>query len=684
MLKRFLFLSCVLLSSIMTMWAQTEATVSPTLDVNFRTGAGNTAWNNGYPKSAADEGNTEFECNYFNGLFALQKYTVTGLQNATKLVLTLYAGSGTDAIRVWSFPNNDWTADSGVDDMVGYATQAVGIAPRTSEGTLNTPLVTKGTWGSSGLNPRPATFTIEGTALATVKANASSDGTFTLMLTDGNLTSASNRKYLTSNSANGDGVPTLTATVETPTATINGTGYASLEEAFDAAVAAVADATIEVSADQKLTKRQTLSVNDITITIVPTQDITITGPNNAMWFLANKSGATLKIGSSDYKITLDGESKAHTGSNQHITRRESGASLYLTNIEFKNFTSLGDNALVSCTNHGGAIYLEDIAITDCATTGNALIENLREADDALYLKGFLNIGTDCTGAGIYTKNRIRLGEPGDNAIYNDFSATNAITINWASSTTAIGTAVVVKAASSMLSSFSLVNENMGLFHSGSDIKLTQAYSLSVGEAGAATLVLPFASTIPTTPTGLTCYKLDYTSGDNITATPESGTLAANSPVLVMGTANTSYKFVSTATSGDLATGSGQTSAYGVLVGNYAADYVVPATSGEEPNVNTTNYILSYKDSQLGFRKVDGSTNKVQPYRAYLSVKHAAAQSPRAFFGIDFGGETTAVSEELRVKSEEFTTATYYNLAGQRVEKPTRGLYIVNGKKVIIK
>ena len=28
--------------------------------------------------------------------------------------------------------------------------------------------------------------------------------------------------------------------------------------------------------------------------------------------------------------------------------------------------------------------------------------------------------------------------------------------------------------------------------------------------------------------------------------------------------------------------------------------------------------------------------------------------------------------------------TYYNIKGQRVAKPTKGLYIVNGKKVIIK
>ena len=45
-------------------------------------------------------------------------------------------------------------------------------------------------------------------------------------------------------------------------------------------------------------------------------------------------------------------------------------------------------------------------------------------------------------------------------------------------------------------------------------------------------------------------------------------------------------------------------------------------------------------------------------------------------------ETTGISEELRVKSEESSSA--YNLAGQKVGKEYKGIVIVNGKKVIRK
>ena len=37
-----------------------------------------------------------------------------------------------------------------------------------------------------------------------------------------------------------------------------------------------------------------------------------------------------------------------------------------------------------------------------------------------------------------------------------------------------------------------------------------------------------------------------------------------------------------------------------------------------------------------------------------------------------------------MKSEEFATAPFYNLNGQRVVQPTKGLYIVNGKKIVVK
>ncbi len=247
--------------------AQTETKYAPTLDVNFRTASGNTAWNSGYPKSAANEGNKDFELTYTAGLFALQKYTVPDIQNATKLVLTLTVGSksGVDAVRLWSIPLTAWDASTGVNDIVPAVTTATGVAPRATEGTANSPLVTGAKVAES--NPAKATWTISGTALATIKANAAADGTFTLLLTNNDLLNSNNkRSYLSSNSANDEANrPTLVATTTAPTpktAKIGDKGYDDLA----AALAVVKDGeTITLLADQEVSSR--INVKDMSVTI---------------------------------------------------------------------------------------------------------------------------------------------------------------------------------------------------------------------------------------------------------------------------------------------------------------------------------------------------------------------------------------------------------------------------------
>ena len=503
MKKQLLIMLVMLLSSMATMWAQTETTYSPTSEICFRTGSGNTSWNSGYPKDAADDGNTVFEGNYNAGIFTLQKYTVANLSTATKIVLTLTNGSGADAVRVWSFPTNDWTASASVDDMVNYATQVVGVAPRSSSGTVNTSyLVQKGT---KVTGTEQSTFTISGTALETLKANASSDGTFTLMLTDGSLLSSSSRKFQSSNTANEEANrPSIAVTAITPTATLNGVGYATLAEAWAAAVAADADATIEVSGDQKLTGRLTWNKAH-TLNIVPTADITIQGPKNAMWFLVNTNNATLNIGATDHKITLDGINDDKSGAtNVDVTRRENTTYLNLTNIEFKDFVC-GANHLISCKNNGGAITLENITMTNCSST-HALIDNQRVSNDALVLKGYLNVATDCSGLNINnvanlkgdgtTEGRIKVAD-------ENFEVSNPLTISWVSSDTAkdvyvAGSSVVVGVTSADIAAcFALTDapEGWTMSRVNNDLKLVApvAATVKIGDKGYVDLAAAIAA-----------------------------------------------------------------------------------------------------------------------------------------------------------------------------------------------
>ena len=93
------------------------------------------------------------------------------------------------------------------------------------------------------------------------------------------------------------------------------------------------------------------------------------------------------------------------------------------------------------------------------------------------------------------------------------------------------------------------------------------------------------------------------------------------------------------------------------------------------------YIFQNGDNGVGFYKVDLATlsedEKVLPaHKAFLKV--SGGQAP--FFGFDGNGTTGINSVERGALSVEGC----YTLDGRRVEQPTKGLYIMNGKKVLVK
>ena len=88
-----------------------------------------------------------------------------------------------------------------------------------------------------------------------------------------------------------------------------------------------------------------------------------------------------------------------------------------------------------------------------------------------------------------------------------------------------------------------------------------------------------------------------------------------------------------------------------------------------------NWILSKKSGVVGFYHANG--NNVAKNRAYLQTVAAEAR-----INLNFDDEDATAIEAVKAKNVE--NGQFFNLAGQRVAQPTKGLYIVNGKKVIIK
>lgn len=99
-----------------------------------------------------------------------------------------------------------------------------------------------------------------------------------------------------------------------------------------------------------------------------------------------------------------------------------------------------------------------------------------------------------------------------------------------------------------------------------------------------------------------------------------------------------------------------------------------ADKGDFENYNY--YALANAGAGLGFYKVGNGTT-IPVGKAYLKIDKAASSN---FYSIDPDDNTTAIKNMKVGKNDN----VYYDLSGRRVLYPKKGLYIMNGKKVIIK
>jgi len=122
------------------------------------------------------------------------------------------------------------------------------------------------------------------------------------------------------------------------------------------------------------------------------------------------------------------------------------------------------------------------------------------------------------------------------------------------------------------------------------------------------------------------------------------------------------------------TGSGRNkkTTYNSFIGTYVAETVIP------------DYALFLSDNQFWFST--GNT-RMKAFRAYFDLATAGAEyedaeaAARVFMAFD-KGITTGIGNLTPALSEG--EGVYYNLKGQRVAQPSKGLYIVDGKKVVLK
>ena len=162
------------------------------------------------------------------------------------------------------------------------------------------------------------------------------------------------------------------------------------------------------------------------------------------------------------------------------------------------------------------------------------------------------------------------------------------------------------------------------------------------------------------------------SGHVATANPINGTIPAGTPVLIVtgeddDDSATSISIIPQLNDLDLA---GFSDEENVLRGT-----CLPiATASIAGNV----YVFSQREGVPGFYRYNGTT--LGANKAYL-VLGAAAANPSSF-SIQFpDDETTGVEV---IPTADGDTNTYYDLSGRRVTSPTTGVYVLDGKKVLVK
>ena len=187
-------------------------------------------------------------------------------------------------------------------------------------------------------------------------------------------------------------------------------------------------------------------------------------------------------------------------------------------------------------------------------------------------------------------------------------------------------------------------------------------------SGLNTLVLPFATTQEEIGAA---QVLEYNGSEEVDGKirlkfTEVTTLSANIPYAVFYDADTSLPTFEDKTVADLTDLTVADAEYS-FVGTYTA-----YAKGSSP-IAAGDYIAGVKD----FTKATGK-NGINAYRAYLKKVGESAGS----LEFDFNGTIVDGIEALEIARS--LDATIFNLNGQRVSGTQKGVYIINGQKVVIK
>ena len=185
-----------------------------------------------------------------------------------------------------------------------------------------------------------------------------------------------------------------------------------------------------------------------------------------------------------------------------------------------------------------------------------------------------------------------------------------------------------------------------------------SYTLAVGETRYSTLSLGYDAAIPQ---GAKAYVVSEVKGGYVTLEEVTGVIPAKEAVIIEATPG-NYNFVQTTEGAAVV---GENLLEGTRVDTYVAEEA---------------YVLWNVDGEACFCKAE-MTDGVWLNNANKAYLPASVANGAASYSFRFGEGTTAI-ENVEVENE---VKAIYDLTGRRVEEITApGIYIINGKKVLVK
>jgi len=182
---------------------------------------------------------------------------------------------------------------------------------------------------------------------------------------------------------------------------------------------------------------------------------------------------------------------------------------------------------------------------------------------------------------------------------------------------------------------------------------TSTFDIEMGASGYRTIVSAKDATLPT---GLAAYVVTANEGGKATLS-EVDNIKANKPYVLKGAAGT----------------------YTLTIADEATAPTANLLQVSDGSQAAGVYVLANHSGTVGFYKWNGGTLGVG--RVYLPTTVGAPDYE--FISIEGDGISTGIDAVDRGQLT-MDNGEVYNLNGQRVAQPTKGLYIVNGKKYVIK